>query len=112
MIIDATRMCEVLVGLPDVEVLGVVDVADAPVEVVIEQRIARPNCVVCGGPARVKARPEVTFVDLPCFGRAARLVWRKHRWECPTVSCVTGSWTGEDVRIAAPRMGLTDRAGR
>ena len=63
MIIDATRMCEVLVGLPDVEVLGVVDVADAPVEVVIEQRIARPNCVVCGGPARVKARPEVTFVD-------------------------------------------------
>ncbi len=112
MIIDATRMCEVLVGLPDVNVLGVVDVAEAPVEVVIEQRVARPRCAGCGEPARVKDRADVSLVDLPCFGRAARLVWRKHRWECPTVSCPTGSWTGEDVRIAAPRMGLSDRAGR
>jgi len=99
-IIDATRMCEVLVGLPDVNVLGVVDVAEAPVEVVIEQRVGRPRCAGCGEPARVKDRPDVALVDLPCFGRAARLVWRKHRWECPTVSCPTGSWTGEDVRIA------------
>ena len=30
-------MCELLVGLPEVRVLGVVDVVDAPVEVVIEQ---------------------------------------------------------------------------
>jgi hypothetical protein len=38
-IADATRMCEVLVGLPDVTVLGVVDRAGEPVEVVIEQRV-------------------------------------------------------------------------
>ena len=68
MIIDATRMCEVLVGLPDVNVLGVVDVAGSPVEVVIEQRVARPGCVACAAPARVKDRPEVALVDLPCFG--------------------------------------------
>jgi transposase len=111
-IVDATRMCEVLVGLPDVSVLGVVDVAGEPVEVVIEQRAGRPSCAGCSSPARVKDRREVRLADLACFGRPARLVWRKHRWECPRPSCPVRSWTGEDPRIAAPRMGLTDRAGR
>src|SRR3954453_13490745 len=93
-------------------VLGVVDVGGEPVEVFIEQRAERPLCVGWLGPARVKERPEVRLADLACFGRPARLVWRKHRWECPRLSCSVGSWTGEDWRIAAPRMGLTDRAGR
>lgn len=39
--------------------------------------------------------------------RPARLVWRRHRWRCPV-----GSWTGQDPRIAASRLVLTDRAGR
>ena len=34
--VDATRMCELLVGLPDVNVLGVVDIVDGLLEVVIE----------------------------------------------------------------------------
>jgi transposase len=105
-------MCELLVGLPEVRVLGVIDVVDAPVEVMVEQCVQRPRCSRCGSLASIKERPSVTFVDLPCFGRPARLVWRKHRWECPVLSCPIGSWTGEDPRIAAPRMGLTDRAGR
>jgi len=46
----------VLVGLPDVTVLGVVDVAGRPVEVVIEQRADRPVCVACGASVRVKER--------------------------------------------------------
>ena len=104
-IADATRMCEVLVGLPDVTVLGVIDVAGQPVEVVIEQRGPRPACSSCGSPAWVKDRPKVVLVDLACFGRPARLVWRKHRWVCPRGWCPVGSWTGEDPRIAAPRMG-------
>ena len=49
-------------------------------------------------------------VDLPSFGRVTRLVCRKHRWWCPDLGCDRGSWTGEDSRIAAPRLGLTDRA--
>ena len=112
MIVDASQMCEVLVGLPDVNVVGVVDVAGAPVVVVVEQRGEHPRCDRCGSLAWVKDRPELTLVDLPCFGRPARLVWRKHRWRCPSRTCATGSWTGRDTRIAAPRMGMTDRAGR
>jgi hypothetical protein len=38
---------------------------------------------------------EVERVDLPVFGRAARLVWRKQRWRCP--SCRRAS-TDQDSR--------------
>ena len=42
--IDSTRMCELLVGLPDVNVLAVVDVEGRPLEVSIETRDGRPTC--------------------------------------------------------------------
>ena len=48
--------------------------------------------------AHVKDRPVVELVDLPCFGRPSRLVWHKHRWQCPESSCPTRSWIGEELR--------------
>ena len=109
---NPTRACELLVGLPDVDVLGVVDVAGRPIEVYVETRGDRPSCPGCGGRVVVKDRPPVRLVDLPCFGRPARLVWRKHRWACSAGSCPVGSWTAQDARIAAARVAMTDRAGR
>ncbi len=106
------RVCELLVGLPDVNVLGVDDLVDEPLRVHVESRVERPGCVECASAAVVKERPAVELVDLPVFGRPARLVWRKHRWECPIRSCRVRTWTGEDPRIAAPRLSMTDRAGR
>src|SRR5262245_12556052 len=105
-------MCELLVGLPEVNVLGVTDHPGRPLRIVIESRRPRPPRGGCGGRAEVKDRPEVELVDLPVFGRRARLVWRKHRWRCRQRACPTVSWTGEDPAIAAPRLALTDRAGR
>jgi hypothetical protein len=105
-------MCELLVGLPDVSVLGVLDSPGGPLRVVIETREPRPVCPGCGGVASVKDRPAVELVDLASFGRRARLVWRKHRWSCPSGVCPVGSWTAEHPAIAAPRLGMTDRAGR
>lgn len=110
MVTDPIRACELLVGLPDVTVLGVLEAL--PLRVFVELRGEPPNCGGCGTSARVKERPEVELVDLPVFGRQARLVWRKHRWVCPERTCPVASWTGEDPRTAAPRLGLTDRAGR
>jgi transposase len=78
----------------------------------VEARRAPAWCWSCGVRAVVKDRPRVELVDLPCFGRPARLVWRKHRWRCPEPACPGGSWTIVDTRIAAPRMVLTDRAAR
>ncbi|MGH9262937.1 MAG: hypothetical protein ACRD08_24070, partial [Acidimicrobiales bacterium] len=105
-------MCALLVGLPDVTVLAVDDQPVEPIRVHVEQRVERPRCGECGMAAWVKDRPVVELVDLPCFGRPARLVWHKHRWCCPASTCPAGSWTGKDPPVAATRLAMTDRAGR
>jgi transposase len=111
--VDPTRMCELLVGLPEVNVLGIDDALGVPVVVVhVESRSSRPGCPSCGRSARVKDRAVVELVDLPCFGRPARLAWHKHRWCCAGEDCGMGSWTGEDPAIAPARGAMTDRAGR
>jgi len=110
--VDPTRICELLVGLPDVVVLGVLDERDAPLVVHVETRDARPSCASCAGAVVVKDRRRVELVDLPCFGRATRLVWRKRRWSCRNVTCATGTWTEDVPAIAASRLVMTDRAGR
>ena len=109
---DPTRVCELLVGLPAVCVLGVVDEHDAPIVVHVETRDARPWCASCAGGVVIKDRPSVELVDLPCFGRPARLMWRKRRWACRNASCTIGSWTEDVPAIAASRLVMTDRAGR
>jgi transposase len=110
--LNPTRMCELLVGLPDVNVLAVDDRPDRSIVVHIEARLERSWCPACGARATVKERPVVELVDLPCFGRPARLAWRKHRLCCPQAVCPMGSWTHVDERIAAPKMVMTTRAAR
>jgi len=66
------------VGLPEVNVLGVDDGSGGtPLRVHVETRGPRPHCPQCASPVLVKDRPIVELVDLPVFGRQARLVWRK-----------------------------------
>ena len=91
--VDPTRVCELSVGLGDVEVLGVGDVAGAPLRVHIRRRAPRPGCVGCGGPLRSDGDRSVELVDLPAFGRPARLVWHKRRWRCPDGGCEAGTVT-------------------
>jgi transposase len=57
-------------------------------------------------------RPSVELVDLPCFRRPTRLVWRKRRWSCPNETRTTGTWIEDVPGIAASRLVMTDRAGR
>jgi transposase len=106
-------MCELLVGLPKVSVLGIFGRSGQPLFIHIETRRDTPvGCPDCGVVARVKDRPSVELADLPSFGRSARTVWHKVRWCCPDPDCAMGSWTEENRRVAAPRMAMTDRAGR
>ena len=106
------RMCELLVGLPDVDVVGVEDIPEGPLRVHVTCRQQDRWCRECGAWAELKDRAKIELVDLSAFGRQARLVWHKYRWVCPHVGCPAGSWTQTDPRIAWPRMLLTDRAGR
>ena len=111
MVTDSTRMCEVLIGLGDVNVLDVTE-TDHRLEITIETRVERPVCASCGGGVRMKDRAVVRLVDLPCFGRPTMLRWRKHRWSCPSSGCDVGSFTEDVPTIGAARLALTDRAGR
>lgn len=108
---DPTRMCELLVGLPDVNVKGV---GDWPLWllVVISTRALRPSCPSCAGTVWRHGVDEVELADLPCFGRRTRLVWVKQRWRCPNALCRVVTFVETDERIAADRAAITDRAGR
>ncbi|MGE4086391.1 MAG: ISL3 family transposase [Vicinamibacterales bacterium] len=110
MSVDPTRMCELLVGLHDVNVLSVVE-NEGRLTVVIEQPQRLTACRACGSVATVKDRDRLELGDLPAFGQPVTLVWVKRRWSCPAVLCPTGSWTEQDPRIAASRCRLTRRAG-
>jgi len=101
-----------LVGLPDVTVLGVEDRPGGPLAVHVEQAGERPDCMGCGARPQVKDRETVELVDLPAFGRRTRLCWHKVRWSCPNSACAMTTWTWADPRIAAARLVMTDRAGR
>ena len=79
---------------------------------VIEQVLSDPRCPDCGGAARVKERPLVGYVDLPVYGTAMRLGWRKHRMRCPDSGCPRRSWVVGDHRIAAKGCLLTTRAAK
>ena len=72
--VDPTRVCELLVGLGDVEVLGVDDGAGEPLRVHVRRRAPRPGCGGCGGSMWSHGERAVELVDLPAFGRPARLV--------------------------------------
>jgi len=105
-------MCELLIGLPEVNILGIDEVAGGPLVIEIETRSARPGCPSCGVLASLKDRDPVVLVDLPAFGRRTRLIWRKRRFRCVDSDCGAGTFTVTERKIAAPRMLITDRAGR
>ena len=109
---DPTRMCELLVGLGDVEVLSVGDEGGGPLRVHVRCRAARPPCGGCGGVLWSDGERAVVLVDLPAFGRRVRLVWHKRRWRCPRDGCEAGSVTEQAAEIAPARALLTSRAAR
>ncbi len=110
--VDPTRVCELLVGLGDVEVLGVEGEAGGPLRVHVRCRSPRPGCEACGVRLWCHGERAVELVDLPAFGRPARLVWHKRRWRCGRRECSAGTVTEQAPEIAPPREKLTTRAGR
>ena len=62
---DPTRMCELLVGLGEVDLVRINDSGEgAPLEVMIRSRKARPVCEACGGRVWSKGYRTVVLVDL------------------------------------------------
>ena len=84
--LDGIGLVEALLGLPGVRVLDVSE-DDYEVIVTVESTAMRAFCRVCGALAEAQDRVRVDVRDLPCFGRPARLVWRKRRWRCREREC-------------------------
>jgi transposase len=108
---DPSEILQALVGLKDVRVLHY-ERRGRDVELVIEQLVSDPRCPSCRGPAQVKERPLVSYVDLPVYGQPMRLGWRKHRMRCLDPGCPRRSFVLTDHRIAAKHCLLTTRAAK
>ncbi|MCQ3802681.1 MAG: transposase family protein [Acidimicrobiia bacterium] len=108
---DGRRMCEVLVGLGEVDLVGVEELPGDRLRVTIRSRGSRPVCGGCGGRVWSKGDRLVRLVDLPAFGRPVRLRWRKRRWVCPDVMCGVGSSCGTGP-VGGAGTGLVDLSRR
>jgi transposase len=106
---DATGLAEALLGLDGFRVL---EVAETPDEVAIRVETTTDvvGCRRCGVRALAKERRRVDIRDLPCFGRPARLIWMKRRWQCLDPDCEERTWTEGSPHVTS-RAVLTLRAG-
>ena len=111
MITDPIAMNRFFVNLEGVQLIQIDDEALVP-EVHVELVREVVGCPSCGVVAVVKDRHRVPLADLTMVGRTFVLVWNKRRFACRESDCPMSTWTEVDERIAAPRLKMTDRAGR
>ena len=106
---DGIGLAEALLGLDGFRVL---EVGETPDELVIavETTATVAWCSACGVRAEAHDRMPIEIRDLPCFGRPARLVWRKRRWRCRENACGARTWTETSLHFDAQRI-ITRRAG-
>lgn len=108
---DPIAILRSLFGLKDVDVCSISRTEDL-VEIAIEHHVGNKRCPSCSSVGHLKDRRATTYVDLPCFGEPARVLWWKHRFRCPNTACPTKSWTISDHRIAAKDCQLTTRCAK
>ena len=65
-------MCELLVGLVDVNIDAVDHDQTSQLRITVSSRQPAPACETCGGQRRLKDRSTVELVDLPAFAQPAR----------------------------------------
>ena len=106
---DGIAMVKRLLGLPGMDVLGVIE-DDNELVVTVETTATVGWCPACGVRAQSQDRTTRSVRDLSCFGRAVRLDVRRRRWRCREMLCAQRTWT-EDVDQLDATAVLTRRAG-
>src|SRR5271165_4934334 len=98
---DPVKMLELIVGMPDVHVLGV-EATSSVVRIELESTNDVPVCPRCGAQAELLSTKSEEKVDLPVMGRPSRLIVKRRRWRCPTAKCPVTKWLEPDPTNAAP----------
>lgn len=90
-------------GAAGLDGFRVLDAIETPGELVvtIETDAELVGCTTCGVRAETHDRMPVEIRDLACFGRPARLVWRKRRWRCVEPACDAKTWTEQSDHVDA-----------
>ncbi|MHB8191624.1 MAG: transposase, partial [Ferrimicrobium sp.] len=102
------EFAEILLGLEDINLIGVEDQVDKgvklPLRVHIECRGGRPKCPVCSGESYSKGTYLVELTDLPGFGRCRMAILADGSAESlhpfvtanvePGATVVTDGWSG------------------
>ena len=101
--------CDLLVGLDGFHVIEVIE-HPRRLQVVVESAPEPMGCRACGVIVGSHGRRDVVLVDVPCFGRPVRLVWRKRTWRCAEGECTGKAFTEQHADLARPRALLTTRA--
>ncbi len=101
--------CDLLVGLDGLHVTDVTEHAGL-VRIVVESPAEPVGCYSCGIVAHSHGRRDVSLIDVSCFGRPVRLVWRKRTWRCAEETCHRKSFTEQHDDRAGPRALLSTRA--
>ncbi len=109
MSIDPRLMCELLVGLDDVNIESVERLSGGQLRVGVSSRSLPPTCERCAHPRRLKDRKVVDLVDLPAFGQHTRVSVAQTPLEAVLWQRVRGR---PNDRIASPGLKLTARASR
>ena len=109
MITDPQEMNEALIGLGDVNVLGIEELKDSSMlHIVIETKNQTATCPQCGMNAKLKDRLQVELNDLTSFGRKVKLTWIKRRFTCNNDKCSTKSFVEQAPSIANSRLSIAD----
>lgn len=106
---DGIGLAEAMLGLPGFRVLEVAETVDE-LTIVVESTADVVGCAACGTRAVAHERMRVDVRDLACFGRPARLVWRKRRWRCREAACDAKTWTETSPAVDRQAV-ITRRAG-
>jgi transposase len=106
---DGNGLAEALLGLDGFRVMDVVESAEE-LMIVVETTADIVGCGRCGTRAVAHEWMRVDVRDLPCFGRPARLVWRKRRWRCAEPACDAKTWTETSTAVDRQAV-ITRRAG-
>jgi hypothetical protein len=89
---DPREIVEMLLGIPDVRVLGLVE-DDAGLRVEVETTPENANCASCGHPAVPYGRRVVDMKSRqPMFGRLLALSWKTRGWRCENAACPAGTF--------------------